>query len=90
MGAERGVAGSITGAAAQLGRYPRDLSLAEAREKVRSIHARRTLGVEEETSSVMVQDAIDRYAANHCDVLNKPRTAAKTKRLLTYLQPLAK
>jgi integrase len=74
----------------KLGRYPRDLSLAEAREKVRTIHARRTLGVEEETSNVTVQDAIDRFAANHCDVHNKPRTAAETKRLLTYLQPLAR
>src|SRR5205085_4273625 len=74
----------------KLGRYPRDLSLAEAREKVRTIHARQTLGVEEETSSVTVQDAIDRFAANHCDVHNKPRTAAETKRLLTYLQPIAR
>lgn len=74
----------------KLGRYPRDLSLAQAREKVREIYARRTLGIRDDTSAVTVQDAIDRFVTTHCDVKNKPRTAADTRYLLTFLAPLAK
>jgi len=74
----------------KLGRYPRDLSLAKAREKVEAIHARRTLGIEEEITNVTVQDAMDRFVANHCDIKNKPRTAHDTRYLLTYLTPLGK
>jgi integrase len=71
------------------GPYPL-LSLAKAREKVRSIIAKRTLGIEDETSKVTVQDAIDRFTAKHCDVHNKPRTAQETKRLLKYLAPISR
>lgn len=74
----------------KLGRYPRELSLAKAREKVEAIHARRTLGIEDDTSNVTVQDAIDGFAAKHCDIKNKPRTARDTRYFLTYLTPLAK
>jgi integrase len=74
----------------KLGRYPRELSLAKAREKVEAIHARRTLGVHDDTSNLTVQNAINQFVANHCDVKNKPRTAQETKRLLTYLSPIAK
>jgi integrase len=74
----------------KLGRYPRDLSLAQARESVAKIHARRALGIEEDTSRVTVQEAIERFSANHCDARNKPRTAYETKRLLTYLGSLSK
>ena len=73
----------------KLGRYP-VISLSQARERVRSIVAKQTLGIEDETSKVTVQDAIDRYVATHCDVKNKPRTAQETKRLLTYLAPIAR
>jgi len=73
----------------KLGRYPM-ISLSQARERVRSIVAKQTLGIEDETSKVTVQDAIDRYATTHCDVRNKPRTAQETKRLLTYLAPIAR
>ena len=73
----------------KLGRYP-VISLSQARERVRSIVAKQTLGIEDETSKVTVQDAIDRYATTHCDVKNKPRTAQETKRLLTYLAPIAR
>ena len=73
----------------KLGRYP-VISLAQARERVRSIIAKQTLGIEDDTSKVTVQDAIDRYSSMHCDVKNKPRTAQETKRLLTYLAPIAR
>src|SRR5437016_5863654 len=73
----------------KLGRYPM-ISLSQARERVRSIVAKQTLGIEDETSKVTVQDVIDRYATTHCDVKNKPRTAQETKRLLTYLAPIAR
>lgn len=71
------------------GPYPH-LSLAKAREKVRAIIAKQTLGIEDEISPVTVQDAIDRFLEKHCDQKNKPRTAKETRRLLTYLQPLAR
>ena len=73
----------------KLGRYP-VLSLSKARENVRSIIAKQTLGIEEEISKVTVQDAIDRFSTTHCDVRNKPRTAQETKRLLKYLAPIAR
>lgn len=73
----------------KLGRYP-NLSLAHARERVRSITAKQTLGIEEVPSASTVQDAIDRFTTTHCDVNNKPRTALETKRLLNYLAPIAK
>ena len=73
----------------KLGRYPA-VSLAQARERVRSIVAKKALGIEEEISNVTVQAAIDRYVATHCEVKNKPRTAAETKRLLKYLAPIAR
>lgn len=73
----------------KLGRYP-VMSLSQARERVRSIIARQTLGIEEEVSKVTVQDGIDRYVTTHCDVKNKPRTAQETRRLLTYLAPIAR
>jgi hypothetical protein len=47
----------------KLGRYPNELSLAKAREKVEAIHAKRVLGVEDDTSTVRVQDAIERFVA---------------------------
>jgi integrase len=76
----------------KLGRYgpPPNLSLAKAREQVRTIIAKKTLGIEDETSATTVQQAIDRFLAKHCDQKNKPRTAAETRRLLAYLEPLAK
>ena len=73
----------------KLGRYP-DLSLANARERVRSITAKQFLGIEDVPSACSVQNAIDRFTSTHCDVNNKPRTANETKRLLKYLSPLAK
>ena len=73
----------------KLGRYP-VMSLSHARERVRSIIAKQTLGIEDDTSKVTVHDAIDRYVTTHCDVKNKPRTAQETKRLLTYLAPIAR
>jgi integrase len=73
----------------KLGRYP-VLSLSQARERVRSIVAKQTLGIQDDTSPVTLQDAIDRFVTTHCDVKNKPRTAADTRYLLTYLAPLAK
>ena len=74
----------------KLGRYPRDLTLAQARDKVKDIHARRTLGIQDDTSPVTVQEAIDRFVLTHCDVKNKPRTAGDTRYFLTYLAPLGK
>ena len=74
----------------KLGRYPRELSLADARKRVGTILARRALGAEEDISRLTVQEAIDQFTVSHCDVRNKLRTAYETKRLLTYLQPLAK
>jgi integrase len=73
----------------KLGRYP-IISLSQARERVRSIAAKQTLGIQDDTSPVTVQEAIDRFTTTHCDVRNKPRTAADTRYLLTYLAPLAK
>ena len=73
----------------KLGRYPA-ISLAQARDRVRSIIAKQTLGIEEDISNVTVQNAIDKFSAMHCDVNNKPRTAQETKRLLAYLAPIAK
>lgn len=74
----------------KLGRYPRDLSLAQAREKVKTIHARRTLGIEEDISLVTVREAIDRFVTTHCDVKNKPRTASDNRYFLSHLGPLSK
>lgn len=51
----------------KLGRYPRDLSLSQARERVRAIIAKQTLGIEDGTSPVTVQDGIDRYLERHCN-----------------------
>jgi integrase len=73
----------------KLGRYP-VISLSQARERVRSIVAKQTLGIEDDTSPHTVQEAIDRFTTTHCDVKNKPRTAADTRYFLTYLAPLAK
>jgi integrase len=73
----------------KLGRYPM-LSLSQARERVRSIVAKQTLGIQDDTSPTTVEEAIDRFVITHCDVKNKPRTAADTRYLLTYLAPLAK
>ena len=64
----------------KLGRYPRDLSLSQARERVRAIIAKQTLGIEDGTSPVTVQDAIDRFLEKHCNAHNKPRTANETRR----------
>src|SRR4051794_8198615 len=74
----------------KLGRYPRDLSLSQARERVRAIIAKQTLGIEDGTSPVTVQDAIDGYLERHCNEKNKPGTVKETRRLLTYLQPIAR
>ena len=74
----------------KLGRYPRDLSLSQARERVRAILAKQTLGIEDGTSPVTVQDAIDRFLEKHCNERNKPKTAKETRRLLTYLAPIAR
>jgi len=74
----------------KLGRYPRDLSLSQARERVRAIIAKQTLGIEDGTSPVTVQDAIDRYLERHCNEKNKPGTVKETRRLLTYLEPIAR
>jgi integrase len=73
----------------KLGRYP-TISLAQARERVRSIVAKQTLGIEDDTSARTVQEAIDRFTNTHCDVKNKPRTAADTRYFLTFLAPLGK
>jgi integrase len=74
----------------KLGRYPKELSLSDAREKVRKILAKKELGLEEETSPVTAQQAIDSFVEKHCDQKNKPRTATETRRLLGYLEPLSK
>src|SRR5437868_5465032 len=73
----------------KIGRYPA-LSLSQARDRVRSIVAKQTLGIEDETSKHTVQDAIDRFCATHCDVKNKPRTAKDTRQLLAYLAPISR
>ena len=73
----------------KLGRYP-VISLSQARERVRAIVAKQTLGIQDDTSPVTVQEAIDRFVTTHCDVRNKPRTAADTRYFLTFLAPLAK
>jgi len=73
----------------KLGRYPM-ISLSQARERVRSIVAKQTLGIEDDTSAHTVQEAIDRFTTTHCDAKNKPRTAADTRYFLTFLAPLAK
>jgi hypothetical protein len=70
--------------------YPSQLSLSQARERVRAILAKQTLGITDDASPVTVQEAIDKFTASHCDVVNKPRTAQETKRLLIYLAPLAR
>src|SRR5262249_42937349 len=72
----------------KLGRYPNELSLAKAREKVDAIHAKRVLGIEDDTSTMRVQDVIDRFVASHCDVKNKARTAKDTRYFLSYLAPI--
>jgi integrase len=75
----------------KLGRYPRELSLAQARDQVDKILARRTLGIEEDLSSnTSVQQAIKSYLEKHCDPKNKPRTANETRRLLGYFESLGK
>lgn len=74
----------------KLGRYPQPLSLADARDKVRTILAKRTLGIEEEIANTTVQTAIDRFVTSHCETHNKPKTANETKRLLRYLLPIGK
>jgi hypothetical protein len=74
----------------KIGRYP-TISLSQARDRVRSIAAKQTLGIDDDDSSKhTVQDAIDRFCATHCDVRNKPRTAKDTRRFLTYLAPIAR
>ena len=73
----------------KLGRYPH-LSLVEARKRVKAIIAKQTLGLEDGISPVTVQDAIDRFLVKHCEERNKPRTVAETRRLMTYLQPMAR
>lgn len=73
----------------KLGRYPQPLSLADAREKVRTIIAKKTLGLADEVVDQKVQDGIDRYLATSCTD-NKPRTLSEKKRVLAYLKPLAK
>jgi hypothetical protein len=45
----------------KLGRDPRELWLAKAREKVEQIHARRALGIEGDTSRTTVKEAIDDF-----------------------------
>lgn len=76
----------------KLGRYGShpNLSLAKAREKVRSIIAKQTLGIEDETLPTTLQQAMDNFLEKHCDQKNKPRTAAETRRLLSYFEPLAR
>src|SRR5436190_4661880 len=49
----------------KIGRYP-GLSLSQARDRVRSIVAKRTLGIEDEISKHTVEDAIARFCATHC------------------------
>lgn len=73
----------------KLGHYP-TMSLSQARERVRTIIAKKTLGIADETTEHSVQDAIDRYLSTHCDIKNKPRTASETRRLLAYFAPIAK
>lgn len=73
----------------KIGRYP-VLSLSQARNRVRAIVAKRTLGIEDETSKHTVEDAIDRFCLTHCDVKNKPRTAKDTRRFLSFLAPIAR
>lgn len=76
----------------KLGRYGPEpsLSLAKAREQVRTILAKQRLGIEDETSPTTVRQAVDSFLEKHCDQKNKPRTAVETRRLLTYLEPLGK
>jgi integrase len=74
----------------KLGRYPKPLTLAAAREMVDKIIAKRTLGIEDETSRTTVKEAVDDFIAKHCEVKNKPRTVQDAKYLLAYLAPLGK
>src|SRR5438067_11513654 len=56
----------------KLGRYPM-ISLSQARERVRSIVAKQTLGLEDDTSTHTAHDPIDLFTNTQCDVTNKPR-----------------
>lgn len=73
----------------KLGRYPKPLSLSDARERVRTIIAKKTLGLSDEVVDQKMQDAIDRYLSTYCTD-NKPRTLQEKKRVLAYLKPLGK
>ena len=75
----------------KLGRYPRDLSLAQARENVKSIIAqagawhrgRHVAGYRSRCDRSL---RVRRTATSR----NKPRTAADTRYFLSYLAPMAK
>src|SRR5581483_8987576 len=74
----------------KLGRYPHDLSLSKARDKVRDILSKKHLGIEDDVSNVTVGAAIENFLTKHCDLVNKPRTANETRRLMGYLEPLSR
>lgn len=63
-----------------IGRYP-IISLAQAREKVKSILAERTLGTPITHSSTFDKE-LERFLAQHCLQNNRPSTAKETERLL--------
>ena len=73
----------------KLGRYPQPLSLSDARERVRTIIAKKTLGLTDEAVDQKMQDAIDRYLSTYCTA-NKPRTLQEKRRVFAYLKPLGK
>lgn len=64
------------------GRYPH-LSLVEARKRIKAIIAKQTLGIDDGTSPVTVQDAIERFLVRHREEKSKPRTVSETRRLMT-------
>src|SRR5436305_13978765 len=65
----------------KIGRYPA-ISLSQARDRVRSINAKQTLGIEDEISKHTVQEAIDSFCTAHCDLKYKHSTVKDTQRYL--------
>jgi len=63
-----------------IGRYP-IITLAQARTRAREILAKKTLGIDR-LECPQFEEALNLFIAKHCEVKNRPRTAAETARLL--------
>ncbi len=63
-----------------IGRYP-IITLAQARTKAREILAKKTLGIDRPQSAEF-EEAMNLFITKHCEVRNRPKTAAETARLL--------